>query len=283
MAGDPCPNCGLVFSPHLDRCEHCDWDVGAPNVRLARHPDEVAALRERLAQARDDADRRGCLAAVDRFAAAVAQSRAVICKSRDQLHGMVASGEGSWMIPTYHDQVRGHARPPGTPEWDWLRAQERRWFPFHTERMHYGALSLDQSGIAAWGEVALVLAERQIGRRTSVGEDNAVLLGKRTPMDQPLPRGCRAPWEQRGDLCVAKLYARIEPDTPAEAFQGILMSDVGERGQAAFVEVHLYGSLTLDGVARVRVSRQHEAKSSELWEKLRARGIEVEFLDEAAP
>lgn len=280
---EACRNCGLDVAQHVDRCEHCGYDVGAPNVRAARDRAETEALEQRYRAAIEDAHRRNCDSVVKQFQDEVAKSRAVVCKTKDQLHGIAAPAQGSWVIPTYHQQVRGGARAPDDPKWAWARCQEERWFPNYTAEMHYGALSLSDSGVSGWGEVALVLGDKLIEKRATVGETNAVYFAQNIPIDESLPPGRRAQWHDRDKLCVAKLSGKLVSDTPAGQFPEILLTNATSKDKADFVEVHVYGKLTLDSVSRVRAPRKYEQPAADLWQKLRARNIVVEFFDEDTP
>jgi hypothetical protein len=280
---EPCPRCGHEYGPHRDRCEVCGLDVGAPNVRAANEPEEVQALEQRYAAAVADARGRGCQEVVERFEQQAAASKAVLCKHFSDVYGLAAKGSGSWLILTYQDQVRA-GRPPDAPEWARRRILEERWFTNYTEEIHYGALSLTDSGMSGYGEVSLVFREVAIEDRASVGEGNAVTFAQGIPLDDPLPPGHRAAWKLRGKLCVAKLSERLQADTEASAFAGILLSAAHDRSSPDFVEVHVYGALTLESFDRVRVPRKYDvAPFNEVWDKLRARNVGVEFYDEAAP
>lgn len=275
-----CKKCGWAFPPHLDRCENCHNDLGAPNVRAATQRSELRALGRRLRDALDDAKGRGCLPVLERFRHSVAQSRAVICKSLGAVHGMAAEAEGSWLMSTYHAQVAAGIRAPDKPEWASARLHESRWFPNYAQHIQYGALSLGESGVSGWGEVSLVLNEVAISERASVGEENAVLFARRLAFEKPIPEGFRARWRRRDKLCVAKLAGKLTAGTDDSEFPAILMSSAHDREKADFVEVHIYGKLLLEGVACVRVSRKFEQDVMHLWKKLRSRGILVEFFEE---
>ncbi|WBS05140.1 hypothetical protein OU994_13085 [Pseudoduganella sp. SL102] len=277
---DLCPNCGHDYAPHVDRCENCHHDLGAPNVRAAMAAGERAALEKRCRDALEYAASHGYRHVVEKFKQHAARSRAVICKNIGAVFGIAAQAKGSWLISSYHAQVAGGGRAPDGDDWDFARAHERRWFPNYSDKIQYGALSLTDTGLSGWGEVSLVLNETAIRGRASVGEENAVHFAQRLSSAEPFPKGFRATWDERGELCVAKLFKKVDATTGEADFAGILMSTPSDRDEANFVEVHIYGTLLLEGVECVRVARGYEKDFASLWATLDDRDIRVEFFDD---
>ena len=277
---DACLHCGREFAQHLDRCQHCHTDVGSPNVRAASDPREIEALNQLYLAAIADARRRGCESVLNRFERETASSRAVVCKKYLQLAGIIAPDYGSWVIPNYYQQIDGGARAPDDAKWDWQRAQERRWFPNYVHHINYGVLTLNDSGASGWGEVA----PYSVNGRSKGGPLSANRMQSTSPSEFQMTSRFHQVIEHHGataeDYVSPNFSASILCDTPVERFPEILLKQGDSKDDADFVEVHIYGTLTLESVARVRVPRKYEYQSAELWEKIRARNVIVEFVED---
>ena len=78
-----------------------------------------------------------------------------------------------------------------------------------------------------------------------------------------MPNGHRSTWAKRGKLCVAKLAAQITPNTTPEDFQSILMKQGKKPAEDVFVEVHVFGPMTIRTFEKVVITRQgrHPSKA----------------------
>jgi hypothetical protein len=94
-----------------------------------------------------------------------------------------------------------------------------------------------------------------VAHRASVFEENSILFMEhhdiRVSKARELPPGHRAAWEKRGMLCVAKLADRIDGATPRDAYSGILLRPGSASEDDDFVEVHVWGPMTIRTVERV--------------------------------
>ena len=293
-----CPHsdCAADIPDHLDRCSVCWRDIGAPNVRAADLPTERAALDARYRAAQADAIARGCEAVARAFEEQASKSTAVMCKTVQQFQGLVPNE----LIATYHEQVRASVRFPDKPEWATLRdAAEGHAFSGYRERIHYGALSLNGKGARGWGEIEIAFRDVAIRSRVSVFEENVVLFVWKnglfpTPVAGAMPAapsgliripaGHRASWDERAKLCIAKLAKALQPATTVDDFPGILLrnEDKNARTDSDFVEVHIFGTLTTDSFAHVRIPKKYEndVSMADTVERLRNHRVTVEFADD---
>lgn len=99
----------------------------------------------------------------------------------------------------------------------------------------------------------MVLKTEMIARRTTVFEENPhkFISKHRLLGNQPLTPGHRSDWEGRSRLAVAKLQPDIGRSTCDEEFPSILQKDVGDTGEADFVEAHIYGSINRNAIESV--------------------------------
>ncbi len=277
MSTSACDACGNQFSLLLEQCPHCGHTGPAPNVKAAGLPEEKEALDRRYRAALSDADGRGCRATVDAFEAALAGSKAVINCRFEEVERLASSDRN--LYASYYERLKGGVQAPYGDAWDKLRRiADADLFTLYEDKIHFSALSLDGIGVRSYGECSLVLREPMIAHRTSVFEDNsAVFLGKRR---QRLRPGFRAPWADRMKLCVAKLAAQAEAGTAAAQFPALLLFQGGTPEEDSFVEVHIWGSLSIRTCERVilqsepRKTRQVLVKALRM--KLAAMGVALE-------
>lgn len=91
------------------------------------------------------------------------------------------------------------------------------------------------------------------------------------------PRGHRATWSERARLCVAKLADRIKPTIRREQFSQLLLHPGRSPKQDGFVEVHIWGPMTIRTIGRILVRKQRrQASRRALRDRLRAFGVELE-------
>jgi len=154
-------------------------------------------------------------------------------------------------------------------------------FPGYKEHIRFAALTLTSQGLVNFGECSFVLKSGMIAHRASVFEENSVRWmerhGIRVAEAHDLPRGYRAPWDDRGKLAVAKLGSRIDDTTSPTEFSEILLENGATSGTDDFVEVHIYGPMTIRTVEHVHVrDRSGRAKWKAINQKLATFGVSLE-------
>ncbi|MCA1642908.1 MAG: hypothetical protein LC785_13385, partial [Acidobacteria bacterium] len=115
----------------------------------------------------------------------------------------------------------------------------------------------------------LVLRTEMIAHRASVFEENSVLFFSKyfkPDINEAirLPRGYRATWEERATLCVAKLADRIDDATKPGAYSGILLRRGANPEDDDFVEVHVWGSMTIRTLERVTFNKPTSRTAREI-------------------
>ncbi len=106
--------------------------------------------------------------------------------------------------------------------------------------------------MTGYGGLTIVLSEVSIRSRATVFEKNTMQFCREHGViaGEAAPLGYRAEWADKGTLAVAKLHAKILPDTSKDKFPGILMDRSGAT-TADFVEVHIYGPIHRRAFTRV--------------------------------
>jgi hypothetical protein len=226
-------------------------------VYAAQDGDEADALEARYQDALRTAQTRGAAALrpVESFEAEMPNTRAVIARSPEELQRLITSDREGYA--SYYELVAAGVRFPSGNKWDNLRPlADDALFPYYKEKIRFAALTLDGRGLPDFGDYFLVLRTEMIAHRASVYEENSVLFFskhfRRDLDDGPrLPRGRRATWGERAKLCVAKLAERIDAATPPGAYSAILLRPGSTSEDDDFVEVHVWGPMTIRTVERV--------------------------------
>lgn len=279
----PCPNCKNPVPPHLGKCPHCDEPLVHPNVRAAEDPAEKEALTNRYLVAKKEMLARDCEETLLNFERAIADSTAVIARSVNELHRLVSSDHE--VYSTYYKLIDSGIRLPKGDKWDVVRGvADSALFPNYKEHIRFAALSLDDAGLLRFGDCFIALRTEMIARRATVFEENSILFMKHNNIQvwtaDTLPLGFRATWDDRALLCVAKLHGRLF-DASIEDYARILLDEGSTAEEDQFVEVHIYGPMTIRTVKKVtlREGLRLESTTAPLLEfvtgKLCEFGVEV--------
>lgn len=286
MPVDQCPDCRHEFSISEVRCPHCGRPSRFPNVRDAEL--EADALTARYNDAKMDAANRGDAAVVEQFEQACRQSVAVIARSFDEAFRLATSDLE--LYATHYQlqtlRIPGGLPPgPGQPNWDRIRAvADEALFGKQKEEIRFAALSLDGVGLANYGECTLVLRDDMIAHRASVVEENSLVFMNRHGVtiwgSAELPRGYRSTWEQRAKLCVAKCGKKLAVAPKPVDFASVLLKQGATTLEDEFVEVHVFGPMTVRTFAKVvlhkKPRRPAKVKLKALREKMAKWNVECE-------
>jgi hypothetical protein len=91
-----------------------------------------------------------------------------------------------------------------------------------------------------------------ISHRASVFEENSAVFVKRR--GTRIPKGYRAIWDDRAKLGVAKLSGKIDSATGSDKYSGILLKQGATSEDDDFVEVHIWGPITVLTMEKVIIS-----------------------------
>jgi hypothetical protein len=253
----PCTYCGHSFVISADRCYHCGQPGHYPNVYVAALPDEVDALQRRYQLAQHEAAAREADAVLADFENEITGTRAVIARSSDELQRLLTSDKQ--IYATFYQLLEAGIRLPDGEKWDVLRGvADEALFSGYKQHIRFAALTLDGMGLKNYGDCFIVLRTEMIAHRASVFDENSVLFMEHHDIKMSeahkLPRGYRATWTERAKLCVAKLGAKIDATTPAGAYSGLLLRQGTTSEEDDFVEVHIWGPMTIRTVEQVTLN-----------------------------
>ena len=275
-----CPDCTNEIPQPKTICPHCGQRGIFWNVIKADKDDERAALQVRYDIAKSDALARGADAAVKNFETAVAGSKAVLARSVEDVQQLANSTQQPYA--TYYQLIEAGLKLPDNDEWN--RARELTdtvLFPHFKEQIRFAALSLDGVGLSTFGDCSIELREEMIAHRASVFDENSVLFmerhGVKVSRTPNVPKGFRAIWGERDKLCVAKLARRIDSTTAPNQYSKLLLAQGASPETHEFVEVHIFGPMTVLTMAKVKVTPPKVGpRARALACKLKSHGVVVE-------
>lgn len=251
-----CPFCHNEVPAPSQACPHCGRPGNFWNVIAANEPEERAALERRYQAAKKDAISRNVEAELQAFENSMADSKVVITRYYSEVLRLVSSPRQ--LYGTYYQLREAGLRLPDGGEWDMARQlADTLLFPDYKQDIRFAALTLDGRGLVNYGDCSIVLREKMIADRTSVFEENSALFVERHDIRASrkpnVPKGYRAIWSERARLAVAKLYDRIDSTTTPDKYSQVLLKPGATSEGDEFIEVHIYGSMTVLTMERVNI------------------------------
>jgi hypothetical protein len=221
-------------------------------VTIASDPAEVAALDARYMNAINTAAANGTSAiTADLEGETDTKSRVVISRDSSEIYRL-AIGDNQ-LYATFHSLVEAGIRLPTDSKWDAIRpAIDALLFAYYQKEVRFGALTLDERGLVHFGDCHLILKTEMIDFRTTAFTENTAAFVVKNSFVIPL--GHRATWAQRGRLAVAKLASMLTISTTSADLPAVLKSDGATSDDDAFVEAHVYGSISMRTVEQVSIS-----------------------------
>ena len=241
-----------------ERCPHCAQPGLFPNVLAAEDSPEISALEKRCQAAIKDTSSRGCDKNLKDFGNAVETSYAVINRSLVEIDRLATSDNE--LYATYYQLIESGVRLPKGSKWDVLRAvSDDAIFPGYKKDIRFGVLSITGMGLTNYGDCSLVLKSNMIAHRASVFEQNSVVFmeqhGVSISKAHDLPKGYRATWNDRGKLATAKIAGEITMNTEPDEYANLLLSEGNTPADDRFIEVHIWGPMTIRTFERVIANR----------------------------
>ena len=226
---------------------------------------------------------RGCEDQARLFAEAMERdSHAVI--NRSYAETLRLASDGNELYANYYQLIEAEVRLPKGDDWDrWRRPAEEAILPGYKEQIKFAVLSLNSLGLPHYGTCSWVCETSRIESRATVFEMNCVVFMWPFSFKESahLPPGHRAPWPMRAKLAVAKLIAKLDSTTSTDQFPEILMAPGKRPEDDEFIEVHIYGPLSVYSLAEVVLRKSEpisKAKLGALKSKLAKLGIPLKVV-----
>ena len=240
----------------MERCPHCCRPCLFPNVNAARRTEEQEALQQRYDLAYDAAKTGGNASKLHEYEAAIAGSEAVISRSFSELLRLSYSEDE--VFATFYQRVDAGLRLAGGDNWDRKRsiADNILFGDQNKRQVRFGSLTLDGHGLPHYGECSLLLREEMISHRATVFEENSVMFIHNHKVSGTnefhIPPGYRAGWLDRGKLAAAKIQGKSAALDPGK-FPTVLSRPGKDEKRDVFIEVHIWGSLTIRSFQQVNI------------------------------
>lgn len=267
----------------MQHCPHCFRPCLYPNVNAAGRSEEVDELTKRYTAVFAKAAAEGCDGALKDYETAVANSEAVISRSFAELQRLSYSEDE--VYATFYQRVDAGLRLAGGDAWDRLRSiADTILFGEQNKRhIRFASLTLNGRGLPHYGDCSLLLREDMIAHRATAFEENSVMFMHRHNIhargDYQVPCGHRAAWSDRSKLAVikARRFKFLSPAT----FDNELQRPGADEKKDVFIEIHVWGSLTIRSIRKVTITRWrgHPPSDAELrvvTEKLGQYGVEFQ-------
>jgi hypothetical protein len=258
-----CQVCTNKFHMPAERCPHCAEPGIFSNVWAANRPEDLAALELRYQSALDGINVRACDAVAQDFAVELERAKAVIARHIHDVERLSFRDSECFVI--FHQALEGGLRVPDGDAWNELRyAADEALFPLYKKEIHCAALSLDDLGPLSYGAWSITLRTPMIERRASVFEENSMTFVKLRTV--PLAgadevfRGFRASWTDRVKLCIAKLGGALTTAMKRTEFPGLLLGQTGATDTDKFVEVHIWGPMTMRTAEKVVLTKTTDTR-----------------------
>jgi hypothetical protein len=194
---------------------------------------------------------------VNEFETILENSVAVIARPLNVLERIVQKDNA--IYETFYQMIEAGTMYPSDDEWSFRReAADTILFPFYKGQVRFAALSITSLGLSNYGECHITLRSDMIAHRATVFEENSTLFMKHHDIKVwdagNLPRGYRAVWEDRAKLCIAKLSPKINSSMKVNEFPRVLLKEGTTTEGDEFVEVHIWGPMTIRTIERIVIS-----------------------------
>lgn len=257
-------DCGHDMPVSMQHCPHCGRPRRFPNVDVARLENEVRSLHGRYEAAKADAAGRGADLRLQAFETYVEKAQPVLVCPFTEIKRLARSD--SELANTFYAKgatnlLKGSHVLQGQ-QWDSIRpAAETAMFGDENKKeIHFAALSPDDEGLSNYGECSVTLRIPLIAHRTSALEENMLVFfktrGDNYWRTETLPAGYRSDWADRAKLAVAKLAHRIEVTTTDGEFGGLLLTRGASSADDLFIELHVFGMMTIRTYEKVVVTKR---------------------------
>ena len=273
---DVCPFCKTpILNWAAAVCPECfggDGGIGVPNQRELRTEEEQQALEARYQQAKQNNE---SLQIAELETAIEKDSSAVINIDDEDLALFLKNAKK--LYTNYQHQIDAGIRLPAEMKNDRERSgTDGDLFGGEcAKNIHYAALSLTDKGLDSYGDCTVILKDASMKWRASVLEENSFDFRKKHAqqivVENGIPKGYRAVWAERHLLAVAKLAAKL--NGVVVNLSELLLNTQGNRHTDDFMEVHIYGGVSHQTIAKV-VAPENSPYFARIFERATLLGIE---------
>lgn len=167
----------------------------------------------------------------------------------------------------YENLVGGGMRTPAPAENDTARfAASGKLFGCYASQIHYGILSFDGIGLKNYGTVFVTLKDIAVKERVSFLHENSYFFIERhkSSMNNDLPKGFRANWQNRAELVAAKLEPMLKANTNIVDWASLLVRQGADRSQDSCIEAHIFNGFNADSINAIDFADSGNSREDKL-------------------
>ena len=230
--------------------------MGFVNVNLLSDPYFQEGLRDRYNTAMVNIQR----AEVRRFEAIIAdEGKAVINMSFEVLRLLVNENEDYLSYQRGVEQGKISKRSFQHDRFQCV--VESAFYGFDGRNLVYAALSLDDNGVSAYGDVSVVLRTKNIERRSTFFERDTFLLfddlvEKGWKLQEIIPAGHCGTWQERNKIAAIKHGDQIETSHQTADFAAMILKNGDERTNDEFIELHIFNKVGLTNFEKITFQKK---------------------------
>ena len=251
-----CPECQAENERNADACRECGHSLGFVNVNLLSDPYFQEGLEERYHAA--IANLPGT--EVQRFAEIIdREGQAVINMSFEVLRLLVNENED---YLSYQRGVEQGKIVKRTFQHDRFQCiVESAFYGFDGRNLVYAALSLDDNGVSAYGDVSVVLRKKNIEKRTTFFERDTFLLfddltEKGWKLKDIIPAGHCGTWRERTKIAAIKHGDQVKAGHQTADFAAMILKNGDERTDDEFIELHIFNKVGPTNFERITFQKK---------------------------
>ena len=251
-----CPNCQTENERNADVCKDCGSLLGFVNVNLLSDPYYEQGLNKRyqalLAKVRQ--------AEIARFETIInREGKVVVNMPSEVLRLMVNENEDYLSYQRGVEQGKISKRNFKQDRFQCI--VESVFYGFDGRNIVYAALSLDDNGVANYGDVSVVLKTKSIEKRTTFFERDTFLVFKDLTaigwrLDEDVPAGYCGIWQDRHKIAAIKHGAQIRDTHQITDFAAMILKNGDDRTDAEFIELHVFNTITPNNFEKITFQKK---------------------------
>ncbi len=244
-----CENCGSKIHNYSSTCEACNQANKTPNVFACSSSENIEVLKEKFRIVVKEADNDSKLDLIELVDSELTNhSGVVVSMPPHVLRGLVSNT--SAIYANYEMLVEGGLRTPAFPGHDSKRGVVGSTiFGSYAKEIKYGALSVDNKGVATYGSAFCKLKLVSVKSRTTFMQANSYKIFDEELINGKIPLGCTSDWNNKEYLVLNKLYKYIKVhQSVTDVLECLIQSDGIDRDNDDFIEAHIYGGFTKDSI-----------------------------------
>lgn len=276
----PCENCAHLNDINDNVCSSCGRDIDGPvNIRRAKIKPETESLEKRYVDAKNFARINSLELELTFLEREVITNGKAVINTNANINFL-----WEWLVKqsvaynSYKRQIVDNSRKKAKYQDD-LKRSITDSILFGSEiDVIYSALSIDETGLASYGDITIILKTTSIERRTSSLETNSYLFlewarSRGWTDDKPLPPGYMSVWHNSFKLAAAKLAKSLKSGISIPEIARLILTSTKDRNTDGFIELYIYGKIVATVIEKIKIPAGLKT-SLNAWSRLRLNDLE---------